>query len=361
MIPSFNLTTGTRTRSPTREPPDDPPFDSSSFDAIFRTTHPEKTRLGPSGKRRASGRVMYECLHCPPERPWSNGKRGNAIYHAKRQHASFTHTEGSTVDERDSDVITRPSKQPRMDDLFQTRPSDTALRRVFNRQRYIESIVGLLTRRRLPFSAVKWDEMRDIILASNPAIEDLLLMSRDAAMRHITSTFDLYRSQLKEKLQASVSKIHLSTDLWTSPHRHGILAVCARWVDNSFRLQKALLAMPECRYSHSGERQATLIAEAIEEYGIAKQIGYHTGDNATSNDTCLKHLSQMLRDRHDVCDENATVKAVAELGLDIFPSQPAANSMHRSYRKSLPSGLPACDIEGSFTRSTRRGRRCSWR
>ena len=144
--------------------------------------------------------------------------------------------------------------------------------------------------------------MQDIILACNPAIEDLLLTSRDAAMRHITTTFDLYRSQLKAKLQASVSKIHLSIDLWTSPHRYGILAVCVRWVDNGYRLQKALLAMPECRYSHSGERQATLMAEAIEEYGIAKQIGYHTGDNATSNDTCLKHLSQMLQDKYGVCD-----------------------------------------------------------
>ncbi|TXB97466.1 hypothetical protein FocTR4_00012139 [Fusarium oxysporum f. sp. cubense] len=52
------------------------------------------------------------------------------------------------------------------------------------------------------------------------------------------------------------------------------------------------------RVIHSGERQATLMAEAIEEYGIAKQIGYHTGDNATSNDTCLKHLSQMLQDKY---------------------------------------------------------------
>jgi hypothetical protein len=58
--------------------------------------------------------------------------------------------------------------------------------------------------------------------------------------------------------------------------------------------------MPECRYSHNGGRQATLMAEAIEEYGIAKQIGYHTGDNATSNDTCLKHLSQMLQDKYGV-------------------------------------------------------------
>src|SRR5439155_7599400 len=123
-------------------------------------------------------------------------------------------TEASNLYEQDSEFA-RPSKQPRMDSFIQSRLSDTSLRRVFNRQQYIESIVGLLTRRRLPFSAVKWDEMQDIVLACNPAIEDLLLTSRDAAMRHITATFDLYRSQLKAKLQVAVSKIHLSTDLWT--------------------------------------------------------------------------------------------------------------------------------------------------
>jgi hypothetical protein len=32
---------------------------------------------------------------------------------------------------------------------------------------------------------VKWDELQHVILACNPAIEDLLLTSRDAAMRHI--------------------------------------------------------------------------------------------------------------------------------------------------------------------------------
>ncbi|EXU94779.1 hypothetical protein X797_012138, partial [Metarhizium robertsii] len=242
---------------------------------------------------------MYECLHCPADSPWSNGKRGNAIYHAKSKHACILQTENSTLYEQDSD-ITRPSKQARMDSFFQSRPSHASLRRVFNRQEYIEAIVGLLTRRRLPFSTVKWDEMQHIVLACNPAIEDLLLTSRDAAMRHITTTFDLYRSQLKAKLQGAVSMIHLSTDLWTSPHRHGILAVCARWVDDSYRPKRALLAMPECRYTHSGERQASLIMDTIEEYGIARQIGYHTGDNATSNDTCLKHLSRILQHKYGI-------------------------------------------------------------
>lgn len=32
-----------------------------------------------------------------------------------------------------------------------------------------------------------------------------------------------------------------------------MLAVCAQWVDHSFELQKALLGLPECRYSYTGE------------------------------------------------------------------------------------------------------------
>ncbi|KAF4343856.1 hypothetical protein FBEOM_2189 [Fusarium beomiforme] len=261
MISSSKNITDTLTRSQTRASPDDLPFESSSFDVIFRTTHPEKAKLGPSGKRKTSGRVI------------------------------------------------------------------------------------LLTRRRLPFSAVKWDEMQDIILACNPAIEDLLLTSRDAAVRHITTTFDLYRSQLKAKLQASVSKIHLSTDLWTSPHRHGILAVCVRWVDNGYRLQKALLAMPECRYSHSGERQATLMAEAIEEYGIAKQIGYHTGDNATSNDTCLKHLCQMLQDKYGISfhPNQRRIRCIAHI-INLFLQAFILASSKEALRAALAA---ASDVTGA--------------
>nr|CEG03996.1 unnamed protein product [Fusarium acuminatum CS5907] len=54
--------------------------------------------------------------------------------------------------------------------------------------------------------------------------------------------------------------------------------------------------MPECRYSHSGETQASLIIDILAKYGIASKVGYHVGDNATSNDTCLSYLSLRLRE-----------------------------------------------------------------
>ena len=118
-------------------------------------------------------------------------------------------------------------------------------------------------------------------------------------MWYIAANFKLYVAQLRESLQGTVSKIHLSTNLWTAPHRHGVLAVCAQWVDKDYQLQKALLGLPECRHSYSGETQATAIAAVLRQFEILN-VGYHTGDNATSNDTCLQSLSQILKAEYNV-------------------------------------------------------------
>ncbi|KAL6405526.1 hypothetical protein AUP68_11284 [Ilyonectria robusta] len=284
----------------------DPTVDAESvssevlnFDCIFRATYPNKGQLGPSGKRRTKGAVVYECLVCSSDQAWSNSKRDNAIYHAKRKHRDIVNSSDSTILERSSDMGP-PAKQARLDNYYTATPSESALRKVFNPQRYTESMVGLLTRRRLPFSAVTWDEIQDIMLACNPAIEDLLMTSRHEAMRHITANFGLYQSQLKAKLQIAVSKIHISSDLWTSPHRHGVLAVCARWVDEDYEPRRALLRLLEIRHSHSGEHQSRLIFSTLDLYDIANQLGCHTGDNATSNDTCLQHLSTRLKQDHNI-------------------------------------------------------------
>lgn len=174
------------------------------------------------------------------------------------------------------------------------------LRNSFNEQKYREALIGLLTRRRMPFSAVEWGELKDMILAANPAVEDLLITSRRTAVRHIASDYALYREQVKANLLSARGAIHISSDLWTSPRRSTLLAVCAQWVDNEHILQKALLALPECRYTHSGEKQAQLILETLETFDIQSQIGYHTSDNASSNDTCLQHLESQLREKYAV-------------------------------------------------------------
>lgn len=142
-----------------------------------------------------------------------------------------------------------------------------------------------------------------MMLAANPAIEDPLMTNRSALMRLIDATYELYSSQLMAILEASVSKINISSDLWTSPHRHGILAISARWVDQDYQPRRALLVMLECRYSHGGETQASLIMGTLAKYGVTSKVGYHIGNNATSNDTCLPYLSRWLREGYGVGED----------------------------------------------------------
>lgn len=273
-------------------------FDITPF---FRKIYPEPPKLGPSGKRKATGNAVYRCLHCPADTPWESKQKSNARNHARKVHPDIVITSCSKLSvDSNSDVVEPPFQKPRIDHFYALQASESSLRRAFDRQRYIQAWVGLLTRRRLPFSAVTWEEMSELILASNPAVEDLLLTSRHAAMRHISANFDLYRTRIRSLLEGSYSVVHISSDLWTSPHRHGILALCARWIDADLKPRRALLGMPECKFSHSGEHQAELIVEVLEAYGLPGRLGYHTSDNATSNDTCLQQLSRLLKEKHSV-------------------------------------------------------------
>jgi hypothetical protein len=219
---------------------------SWNFNAFFYIDYPEKrlqAELGPK-RRKTKGHRAYVCLHCQNP-PWSNRVPGNAIHHAETAHRALIRASEAANDT--PSTFASGVLSGAIDSYIVSRPSQAALRNCFNKQAYIEAVVGLLTRRRLPFSAVEHSELRDLALACNPAIGDLLINDRKQAMGYINSNYSLYSSQLAERLQTTQSKIHISSDLWTSPHRHGVLAVCVQWVDEDFKLQKALLGLPECK------------------------------------------------------------------------------------------------------------------
>ncbi|KAJ3480658.1 hypothetical protein NLG97_g8021 [Lecanicillium saksenae] len=119
-------------------------------------------------------------------------------------------------------------------------------------------------------------------------------------VRYIAANYDFYSCEIKDSLTTASSPIHISTDLWTSPHRHSVLAVCAQWVDKDYKLRKALLSLPECTESHSGDAQTDVVISTLEKYGVQTRLGWHTGDNAASNDPCLESIQRKLMSRHKI-------------------------------------------------------------
>lgn len=260
----------------------------SLFASIFRT----ERRSDPKrvSKRASTGRIVYVCLHCQ----WESYYKGNSNIHAFKKHPDLT----QELD-HGSQPSTTTTPQSSIAQWVTRSASESSLRLCFDRQRYLETLVSLICQRRIPFSAVEWHEIEDLVLAANPAIQDLITTSRRSIGRHISLTFKYYKNQLSETFSNCIHRIHFATDLWTSPNRHGVLGVTAQWVSNEFKLQKAVIGLRECKHSHSGETQASIITDVLEEYAI-ENLGYYTGDNATSNDTCLESLSRRLESKKQV-------------------------------------------------------------
>jgi hypothetical protein len=62
-----------------------------------------------------------------------------------------------------------------------------------------------------------------------------------------------------------------------------------------------MLALPKVLFSHSGEVRAAIILRTLKSFGITTKLGYHTGDNATSNDILLIGLFRSLKLEFGVC------------------------------------------------------------
>jgi hypothetical protein len=265
----------------------------------------EQTHIVQNVGTKRHKKVLHYCLSCEGQKAkpiWSSAYTGNAKEHVQkvhraewkewsRNHGNFLRTNGSN----------QPSIDRYMEPVGVHSSRHLTLRQAFDKARFIRAFIALCARRRVSLSATDWPELQELMLAGNPTIQDLLKLSRRTLVRLLERNHVEYRKRLQTAIQDAVGQIHFSTDMWTSPARRGHLAICAQWVDCEYRLRKALLGLPQVLYSHSGEYQAAHIVRVLGSYGITTRIGYHTGDNATSNDTMLKVLSDHLMAEYNVC------------------------------------------------------------
>ena len=103
-------------------------------------------------REKAKPRTLYVCLYCTAK-PWKDGYKGNARRHIRNNHPYLIGPSN------------RQNQSQQSLDLYitsSTTPSEAALRNAFNRQAYIEALISLLTRRRVAFSMVEWDELKDL-------------------------------------------------------------------------------------------------------------------------------------------------------------------------------------------------------
>ena len=125
-----------------------------------------------------------------------------------------------------------------------------------------------------------------------------MIQSRRSVPKLLENTFLLHQKALCKKLHQSLSQVHFSIDMWTaSEAKKAYQAIVAHFVDSDTRESAtALISLREFKAGHGGEDQARAFLEVIDQYELRKKIGFFTMDNASSNDTMLRCLSNEIDD-----------------------------------------------------------------
>ena len=121
----------------------------------------------------------------------------------------------------------------------------------------------------------------------------------DTCVRAAGQEYDIPRQKqlLKAALQASRSLIHFNVDTWTSKTMAEYQAIVAFFITPDGHRKKALLALPELDAGHSGSECGARFIATIQDYGIERQLGYMTCDNASANNTMCRYIEAELGSR----------------------------------------------------------------
>ncbi|PNP59312.1 hypothetical protein FNYG_14943 [Fusarium nygamai] len=271
-----------------------------TFFRYARGSEPEfrlKERSDRSGK--SSNKRLHYCIAC-----WDKKKSWSTIYTSgARDHLRLNHPSlwKRWLDMEDRQTSSKPKLMPgqQVINSFLLQKDEASrelvLREAYDRPRHLQALLALCARRRLPLNAIEWPELHDLLLSANPEISGLAQFSRRTFTRALVLNYERYRQILQNNIQEAIGDIHISTDMWTSPARKAYLCICVRWISQDYLFKHGMLALPQVLFSHSGEIQAAIILRTLKSFGITTKLGYHTGDNATSNDTLLIELSRSLK------------------------------------------------------------------
>jgi hypothetical protein len=147
----------------------------------------------------------------------------------------------------------------------------------------------------LAFFMLENSVFRELIELLNTTLAGMIPKASASIRKWTIGEYEAKKEELKEELAASISKVHLSFDMWTAGNWIGIISIWAYWVNDAGERQRRMLAFRRIYRSHSGENQAATILEVLKEYAISDNVGYFICDNASSNNDAVKAVLKTLQ------------------------------------------------------------------
>ncbi|EXU95447.1 reverse transcriptase domain protein [Metarhizium robertsii] len=185
-------------------------------------------------------------------------------------------------------------------DIQKTHPSSQfttvekqLLRRVLDKEGIAEKLIRLLASNNQSLRSVEWKEFIEFSNTLNPFASEIL-PDRRQAKETLVSIHRKYKRRVMRRLRNSLSKIHFSVDIWSSPTRTNLQAICCHFLDEKTRkVTKACLALANHPEQYRAEEQTDAFLRVIKEYNIShNRIGAFISDNHGSNDKMIRILQE---------------------------------------------------------------------
>lgn len=246
------------------------------------------------------GEKRWRCLRCPTHR------RNDASFSLKSTRNVLDHLEKiHYINRKTGDLIpaeqrtkNRPAGQPMLQFKSQTRTYDVK----FHHRVYKAKLLDWIIHDNASFRVVgskRFVSLLQYLLLTKPSLEEFLRSHpRDhtTIQRWVMKMFQQNKTQIQNEIEQSLSSVHISFDLWTSPNRHALLGVAGYWITKEGQRKGVLLGLRQLLGPHSGSNQAAIVWDVLKAYNIPKRLGYVTLDNASNNDTALLEIEERMDD-----------------------------------------------------------------
>ena len=271
-------------------------------DSSDHEPHQKKTRVqaltwtysrGPMAFEAARDKHYHEiwyCKHCDLYKT-TNLKR--AREHLQAKHGIYVKEgqSGNLRQQKDA-IINKQAQRQEGRDIEQEKHLANAI----NEVAFQEAMARLIAVCDLPHSLTECGEFHAVLLSLNYMAKAVLTQSRDSIPKLLENTFHHHQKAICRKLHHSLSQVHFSVNTWTASEANtAYQAIFTHFVDSDTRESAtALISMREFKAGRGGEDQAKAFLEVIDQYELRAKIGLFTMDNADSNDSMLRCLSNEI-------------------------------------------------------------------
>ncbi|XP_062003222.1 zinc finger BED domain-containing protein RICESLEEPER 2-like [Rosa rugosa] len=137
-----------------------------------------------------------------------------------------------------------------------------------------------------PFRMAEHAFFNMLLKSLNPRFEKI---SRVTMKSDCMKIFSREKTRIKQML-AGVSRVSLTSDLWTSNQTIGYMCLTGHFLDADWKLQKRILNFCGLPPPHTGVAIADTIFKCLHDWGIENKICTITLDNASANDAAVRNL-----------------------------------------------------------------------